>query len=169
MRNIVLTGFMGTGKTAVARLLAKKLKLKYVSTDGLIEEKEKIPIARIFAEKGEGYFRKIEKEVIEDVSAMENAVIDAGGGAIIDPENVRNLKKKGKVFCLWAEPEVILARTKKYSTRPLLNVKDPLGAIKKLLAERKPFYERGDFHVHTKDLSAEKVAAAIERIMSRAG
>ncbi len=94
MRNIILVGFMGTGKTVVARALSKKLGMRYVSTDGLIEEKEKTSIADIFSKKGENYFRKTEKDVIKDVSLMENVVVDAGGGVVIDPENVEHLKRK---------------------------------------------------------------------------
>ncbi|MEE9499948.1 MAG: shikimate kinase, partial [Candidatus Omnitrophota bacterium] len=100
MRNIILVGFMGTGKTVVARALSEKLGMRYVSTDHLIEEKEKTSISDIFSKKGENYFRKAEKDVIKDVSLMENVVVDAGGGVVIDPENVEYLKKKGIIVCL---------------------------------------------------------------------
>ena len=168
MRNIVLIGFMGTGKTAVAKELAKRLGMKYVSTDALIEEKEKTAISEIFSKKGEGYFRKAEKDAVGAVSKMENVVIDAGGGACIDPENVKSLKEKGVIICLWSKPEVILERTKKYTHRPLLNVKDPLAKIRELLNSRKPFYERADFHIHTSEMSVEKVADEIERTVKDA-
>lgn len=168
MKNIVLVGFMGTGKTAVARALAKKLKLKYVSTDGLIEEREKTPISDIFSGKGEKYFRKVERDVVKDASMMKNVVIDAGGGVVMDSENMENLKKRGTIICLWAEPEVILERTKKYTHRPLLAVENPPGKIKELLAKRKPFYERADYHVHTSRIPVEEVRRKIERIIKSA-
>ena len=168
MRNIVLVGFMGTGKTVVAKELAKRFGTKYVSTDALIEEREKTAISEIFSKKGEGYFRKAEKDVVSAVSKMENVVIDAGGGVIIDPENVKNLKEKGVIICLWSKPEVILERTKKYAHRPLLNVKDPLAKIKELLNSRKHFYERADFHIHTSKMSVEKVTAEVERAVTDA-
>ena len=165
MKNIVLVGFMGTGKTAVAKILSKKLRMEYVATDNIIEKKEETPIADIFSKKGEDYFREVEMDVIGEVSSMKNVVIDAGGGACINPENVKNLKKNGIIICLWAEPETILERTKKYTHRPLLNVGDPLEKIKELLAARKPFYERADYHIHTSKMSAEQVAGEIERIL----
>ena len=155
---------MGTGKTAVAKEVSKKLGMKYVSTDDLIEEKEKTSIKDIFANKGEDYFRKVEKEIIRNVSLMENVVVDAGGGVVIDSENIVNLKKKGVVICLWAEPKVILERTKVFTHRPLLDVKNPLEKISKLLNSRKPFYERADYHIHTSKMEAGKVTDEIERI-----
>jgi shikimate kinase len=164
MKNIVLVGFMGTGKTAVAKLLAKRLHLRYVSTDDLIEEKEKRPISEIFSGKGESYFREVEKEAVKEVSGIQNAVIDAGGGVVISDENMANLKKTGTVVCLEATPEAILARTKRHTHRPLLNVSDPLVQIRELLAFRKPFYERADHRIDTSGLSVEGVAERIERI-----
>ena len=168
MKNIVLVGFMGTGKTAAAKIQSGKLGMKYVATDDLIEKKEKTAISEIFSEKGEEYFRKVEKTVVKEVSLMQNAVIDAGGGVVIDPENVKNLKKNGILICLWAEPGVILERTRQYATRPLLNVDDPLKKISDLLAARKPFYERADYHVRTSSMSPEKIVEEIERIIKNA-
>ena len=164
MKNIVLVGFMGTGKTTIAKALAKKLGMKYISTDRLIEEKERSTIHEIFSKKGEKYFREAEKSIIKDVSRMENIVLDAGGGAVIDPENVRRFKEKGIVISLWAEPEEILERTKKYTHRPLLDVGDPLARIKELLLARKPFYDRADYHVNTSGVSKAELTAVIERI-----
>ena len=168
MKNIVLVGFMGTGKTAVAKEAAKKLNLKYVSTDELIEKKENTSITDIFSQKGENHFRRIEKDAIREVSNLEGVVVDAGGGAVTDPENVENLKKKGVLICLWAEPEVILERIKKFRHRPLLNVKNPLDKIRRMLDHRKPFYERADFHIRTSKMPVEKVVSEIERIMNAA-
>lgn len=165
MRNIVIVGFMGTGKTIIAKLLSQKHNVKYVSTDDFIEKKEKMPITEIFSKKGERHFRNIEKTVVADVSQMDDVVIDAGGGVVIDGENIKNLKKKGFIVCLWAEPGDILSRTKKYTTRPLLNVDDPLKKIKELLDFRKPFYERADYHINTSKLSTEEVMETIERII----
>ncbi len=168
MPNIILVGFMGTGKTRVARALSERLGMKYVSTDDIIEEREKMSVSDIFSEKGEDYFRKVEKNVVKDVSIMENVVIDAGGGVIIDAENVKNLKEKGIVICLWAEPEVILERTKKYTHRPLLSVSDPLKKIKELLTFRKPFYERSDYHIYTSKMTLGHVVDETERMVSEA-
>ena len=164
MQNIVLVGFMGTGKTSVAKKLASRMHMKYVSTDDLIEKKEGIPISEIFSKKGEDYFRKIETKIVKELSLLEGLVIDSGGGIVTNQENINDFKKNGIVVCLWAEPETILKRTGKETHRPLLNVEDPFNKIKGLLKARKPFYETADFHIHTGDLTAEEVACEVERI-----
>lgn len=166
MKNIVLVGFMGTGKTTIAKALSEKLNLKYVSTDDIIKKKENTSIPDIFAKKGEKYFRKVEKDAVKEASSMQGVVIDAGGGVVIDPENVENLKKKGILICLWADPDIILERTKKYTHRPLLDVDDPITKINELLAFRKPFYERADCHINTSNMSAEEVVKEIEGVIS---
>lgn len=163
-RNIVLVGFMGTGKTAVAKALAEKLDMRYVSVDDLIEKREKMAIKDIFDKEGEPYFRKVEKEVVFDLSGTSGRVIDSGGGVVLDEENMNNLKNSGIVICLWAEPETIHERTRRNSHRPLLNVKDPLGRIKKMLEDRSPFYNGADFHIRTDGLAVEQVVKKIERI-----
>ena len=168
MRNIVLVGFMGTGKTVLARRLSEKLGMEYVSTDSLIEEKERRSISDIFSKEGEDYFRAVEKDVVKEASRMNNAVIDAGGGVVLDSENTEVLKKKGIVVCLWSEPEVILERTKEYTHRPLLNVDNPLDKIRELVAFRKPFYERADYHIDTSKLQVEEVVNKIKGIINNA-
>jgi len=167
MKNIILVGFMGTGKTAVAKVLAEKLKRKYVSTDGLIEAREKRSIKDIFAKEGEKYFREVESAVIRNVCKKNGQVIDAGGGAILDPANLATFRKNGVVVCLWASPEVILERTKRNDSRPLLNVEDPIGRIKTLLEYRRPFYNESDLHVDTSECGVEEAASRIESLLKR--
>ncbi len=164
MKNIVIVGFMGTGKTVVAKLLAEKTGMKYVSTDKMIESREKKTIKTIFKEKGEEYFRKIEKEIVKNVSSGSGQIIDAGGGVVLDGENMKNLKFSGIVVCLWADPGVIHKRTAKYRTRPLLNVPDPEGRIKELMDLRRPLYEQADFQVDTSTLDAAGVAEQIMKV-----
>jgi shikimate kinase len=165
MRNIVLVGFMGTGKTVIAKALSRETGSKYVSTDDLIEEREKKPITDIFSEQGEEYFRKVEKDVVREVSGRTGQVIDAGGGVVLDEENVKNLKKNGVMICLWADPATIWERTRSYGHRPLLEVDDPLGRIKGLLELRRPFYEKADFHIDTTDLDVRTVVERIKKIV----
>ena len=161
MRNIVLVGFMGTGKTTIGALIAKELNMEYVNTDELIEKKESMPINDIFSKKGEPHFREVEREVVKEVSQKENSVIDAGGGVVINELNMKDLKKNGVIFCLNATPEEILKRAKKYTHRPLLNVADPLVEIKKLLGKRKEFYKRADCRIDTTGKSVTGVAKEI--------
>jgi len=161
MRNIVLIGFMGTGKTAIAKKIAEAAGLEYLSTDGLIIEKEGMPINDIFEKKGEPYFRTLEKNIVYKISELDNVVIDAGGGIALDLENIRNLRKKGVIVCLWADPKDIYERTKFYMHRPLLNVKNPLKKIKELLEARKPYYERADYHINTSSVSVDEAVEAI--------
>lgn len=161
--NIAIVGFMGTGKTTVAKKLMEKLGLKYISTDSLIEEKVGKKIPEIFSQDGEEYFRKLEQEVIAELSLKDNLVIDCGGGVVINPTNVNNLKKNGIIFCLWAKPEVILERVKDNNYRPLLNVADRLKKIKELLMQRKQFYYCADHHIDTSNISIDDI---IKRIIS---
>ncbi|MEA3490096.1 MAG: shikimate kinase [Candidatus Omnitrophota bacterium] len=168
MKNVVLVGFMGTGKTVIARVLARELDMTYVSIDDLIEGREKRPINDIFRDDGEPYFRKVEKEVVREVSEKEGQVVDAGGGVVLDGENMENLKRNGTVVCLWAAPEKISERTKKHGHRPLLNVDDPEGCIRELLDHRRPFYEKADHHIDTTELQLTDVVERIKGILNGA-
>ncbi|MBD3425759.1 MAG: AAA family ATPase [Candidatus Omnitrophica bacterium] len=161
MKNVVLVGFMGTGKTEVAKALAAELGREYVSLDELIVAREERPINEIFAEDGEAYFRKVEKEVVREVAARSGLVVDTGGGVVLDEENVTALKRGGIVICLWADAESIYERTAGSGHRPLLKVRDPKERIRQLLDYRRPFYQKADFHVDTDELD---VAGVVERI-----
>jgi len=165
MKNIVIVGFMGTGKTVIAQRLAEEMDKTYVSTDDLIEQKEKRTIRAIFREDGEPYFRGIEKEVIKEVASGTDQIIDAGGGVVLDDENVDTLKKSGIMVCLWAEPKTIYERTREYGHRPLLNVDDPEGKIKELLDSRRPFYEKADHHIDTTEFNVDEIVARIRKIV----
>jgi len=164
MKNIVLVGFMGTGKSVVGKRLAKELKMRFISTDDIIEDMEKRPIAEIFAKSGEPYFRKVEKEVISQAADSENVVIAAGGGAVLDEENIAILKKKGIVVCLNAAPEAVYERTKKHKHRPLLNVDDPVSKIKELMDKRAPYYAKADYQINTSGMSVPEVVKEIIKI-----
>ncbi len=161
MRNIVLVGFMGTGKTTIATAVANRLKMRYISTDELIEKKEKRTINEIFRKSGEDYFRDVESSVVRDVSCMEGLVIDTGGGAVLRDENMAYLKSGGIVVCLSADEETVMARTRKYKHRPLLNVADPKRKIRDLMAKRLPFYAKADYMIDTGKLTAEQVVRKI--------
>jgi len=165
MNNIFLVGFMGTGKTAVGRLLAKKLKRKFVEMDEEIEKREGKRIVDIFSQKGEVYFRKVEKDVLKEIASQDNLVVSCGGGVVVDEENLRILKETGVVICLQAHPLTIYERTKDTDERPLLNVSDPLEKIKELLSRRVPFYKKAHYFIDTDYLSIEEVAEKIIQIL----
>lgn len=168
MKNIVLTGFMGTGKTKVGKILAQRLGYTFLDADSIIEQEQKMSITEIFRQHGEPYFRDIESDVIRRLSERDRVVISTGGGAVLRQENMDNLRKKGIIVCLTASPETILRRTSNDNTRPLLQVEDPLKKIKELLEFRRPYYERSDIMVDTEGKSPIDVAEEIiERI--RAG
>lgn len=151
--NIVLIGFMGTGKTVLGKILAKSLKMEFIDTDSLIEEKDGKSVARIFCENGERYFRKLERDVIKVVSRKNNAVISTGGGVVLSPGNMKQLRRNGVIICLKSKPEVILKRIKRQKgIRPLLNKPDPLKEIRSLLRERAPYYKQADFVIDTSHL-----------------
>ncbi|MDI6758010.1 MAG: shikimate kinase [Endomicrobiia bacterium] len=160
--NIVLTGFMGTGKTATGKILASRLKREFVDTDRLVERRSGKTILEIFASAGEKAFRDLENEVVSEVSLLENKVISTGGGVVLRRENIAILRKNAIIINLAASPEKIFERLKNTDDRPLLKKPDVIGEIKKLLAEREPFYADCDFRLDTGDLN--EVAAA-ERIM----
>jgi shikimate kinase len=165
MKNIVLVGFMGTGKTTIATNLANKLGMRYVSTDDLIEKREKCTINEIFTKKGEDYFRDVESDIVREVSTQDGLVIDTGGGVVVREENLANLKATGTVICLIADEDAIMARTKKYKHRPLLNVEDPKLKIRTLLAKRAPLYAKADHCIDTSKFTIRQVVEKIEDIV----
>lgn len=140
--NIVLTGFMGTGKTTVGRLLAERLGLTFVDTDALIEERHG-PIPEIFADLGEAAFRAMEREVAADLGATSGLVIATGGRLMLDGEARDALGGTGRVFCLAADVEDLIDRLSAAAEeRPLLAVDDPAEAVRALLTERAAGYRR---------------------------
>lgn len=159
--NIVLVGFMGTGKTVVARRLSEKFGRGYVCLDDTIEEIEGKSINRIFEENGESYFRKIEKEVTSKASKLKNVIIDTGGGVVKDNENIRNLKETGVMICLTATPEIIYERIKHEPNRPLLNVSNHKERIQKLLNQRASLYAKADYTIDTSELTIDEVVNKI--------
>lgn len=139
-RNVVLTGFMGTGKSTVGKLLAQRLNLKHLDTDHLIERRHG-PIPRIFEQLGEDGFRSIERSVAEELSQDEGYVISTGGRFLLDPHNADLMTVGNRVFCLVAELDVICDRVlRRRGSRPMLAVADPRARIEELMAERADGY-----------------------------
>jgi shikimate kinase len=161
MKNIVLTGFMGTGKTAVGKILSQKLGFVLVDADAEIEREQKTTITDIFNRLGEAAFRDMESAVIKRLSVLKNAVLSTGGGAVLRAENMDALRKNWIVVCLTATPETILRRTSKSKDRPLLQVADPLEKIRELYDSRRPYYEKADIIINTDDMGPFQVAEEI--------
>ncbi|MGJ8698167.1 MAG: shikimate kinase [Verrucomicrobiaceae bacterium] len=161
-QNIVLIGFMGTGKSTIGRELAKMLNYPLVDTDHLIEEKAGKPIPAIFADEGETAFRDRESAVLTDLLDHESSIISTGGGIIVREENRQILRQLGYVVWLVAKPSEILERTSRNSNRPLLNNDDPEGTITKLLDERTPHYrETAHLSIETDQLCFDEICQGI--------
>lgn len=152
---------MGTGKTVTGKLLAEKLQMDFYDSDELIEKREKKTINAIFAEKGESFFRSIESAVLRDLSLKQNAAVSLGGGAVLNKENINIFRKTSLIINLTAQPETIYQRIKDNSDRPLLNKKNPLQEIQKLLDFRKDFYADADFVFDTDGLTPQATADLI--------
>ena len=164
--SIALIGFMGTGKTAVGKLLATKLGREFIELDYLIEQKAGRTIPEIFQQDGEIGFRELEIEATKEVANQENAVIACGGGIVLNKINIDRLRKECIIVYLTASPGIILKRTSgDKNERPLLVVSDRALQIRELLRFRQPFYQRAaDIKIDTSKMNIDSVA---ERIMEK--
>ena len=163
MDNIVLIGFMGSGKTTVGQLLAQTLGYTFADTDQLIEEGESMTIQEIFAQNGEGYFRQLETLIMEEVSGtMNQTEISVGGGLPMTLNNHKYLKKCGKVIYLKVSEQTVIDRLKGDTSRPILSGEDATEMIYKLLALRDPTYRTlADRIIETDQLSVEEIVQKI--------
>lgn len=162
MKNIVLAGFMGCGKTAVGKLLAEKLGLEFIDTDNLIELQEKQTISDIFKTKGEKYFRDLEENIIKIISQKNGSIISIGGGSLQREANIAELKKNGFIILLMASTEEIIRRISQHQHRPLLqNCENINLRIEQLLSERKKGYDCADLKIDTTGLFLEEVVEKI--------
>jgi shikimate kinase len=161
-KNIILTGFMGTGKTSVGMQLAKDLGYAFVDIDKLIETDQNLSVTSLFSKFGEPYFREVEAEIIQQVMMGEGQVVSTGGGAVILDANREAFKKGGYVICLTASTDVIFDRIKQETHRPLLQTADPKAKIQELLASRAKFYAQADACIDTSDKSVDDIIKAIK-------
>lgn len=161
MKNIVLVGMMGAGKTTVGELLATKLNRELKDIDRVIEQEQKKSIIEIFTNDGEEAFRQLESETIEKLSNMSDLIISTGGGALEKANNLSNLQKNGIIIYLKADIEELFKRVKNETQRPLLKEQDPLEVIKKLIKKREKFYLMANITIITDNKSPEKITEEI--------
>jgi len=170
MENLVITGFSGTGKSAVAGEVGRRLGWDAVDTDEEVAGRAGKPIAEIFRDDGEARFREMEREEVARACRRSRTVIAVGGGAIVDRQNYDMLARSGLIVCLEARPETIYgrlyseaARSPQAEVRPLLAADDPLERIRQLKAFRQPYYAGSDWTVHTDCLDIGQVADEVVR------
>ena len=166
MDNIILVGFMASGKSRVGRILSERTGMPLMDADTVIVERAGKSIEQIFANDGEAAFRSLEREAITELCRAKGQIISAGGGAFVDPENRQVMLEGGTVFCLQARPETIYQRLKDdddsgQAVRPLLAGPDPLGRIRELLAQRAEDYGQAHYCIDTDELTAEEVAGLV--------
>lgn len=161
--NIVLTGFMGCGKTTIGHMLEQRYGYSFLDTDAYIEESEGMSISQIFAEHGEAYFRQVETDVLRRLKEeVHHTVIATGGGMPLRRENARLLRELGKVCYLQVSEEGIWQRVKNSHDRPLLNVENPKENIHRMMAERHPRYmEAARYFIQSENRTPEDVAEEI--------
>jgi len=161
---LVLTGFMGVGKTSVGKILAQKLGREFIDMDAVIESREGMAIRDVFSSRGETYFRQIESAVCVELAARENVVIATGGGALVSAQN-RAAFANALVICLDANLDAILARIGNATDRPMLAGDERRARIQALIALRQPAYAQIEMHVDTTDKAPEKIADEIMAVM----
>ena len=160
--NIFLIGFMGTGKSTVAKALKKETGAEIIEMDQLIAQRENLSIPKIFEEKGEAYIRNVETELLMELQSGEKTIVSCGGGVPMREKNVLEMKKSGKVVLLTALPETILERVRDNEDRPLLQNRKSVEGIRELMEQRREKYEAAaDVMVATDGKSAETIAREI--------
>ena len=167
MKNIILIGFMGCGKSTVGIKLSYRLRRALEDTDKLIEKEEGRTISEIFATDGEPYFRSLETECLKKlIQTTDGKIISVGGGLPIREENHALLKELGTVIYLRATPETVYERVKHDTTRPLLQGDNPQEKIRRLLQERTPVYEQAaDFVIDVDNKDFEMILDEIEKVV----
>lgn len=166
--NLFLVGPMGSGKTAVGKTLARRLRRPFVDTDAEIERRTGVDIPRIFDTEGEAGFRLREREVVAELSAAEGIVLSTGGGAILSPENRACLRERGIVIYLETSIAQQVARVRRGENRPLLSgVADMTARVTELMTQRAPLYtEVAHLTIRT---DGRRVPAVVDEILRSLG
>ncbi len=168
-KNLVLTGMMGVGKSTIGKKLAKKLKLKFIDIDHLIETREKSTIKEIFENKSENYFRKVEKKIIVEELKKNNLVIALGGGAFINASLRRKIKDTCISFWLDLKVDILLKRLKNTTKRPLLDKDQLEKSVNKIYSERKKIYNESNFRIKCNSMNKNEIVDKIIKLYENSG
>ena len=168
--NIILIGFMGTGKTAVGKRLASILNMDFYDTDQEIEKVTGMSINKLFQKHGEIRLKSEEALIVKKLRKLKNSIVATGGGMVLDRNNIETLKQTGTLICLTADPEVIYERVKRRNTRPLLRKGDDLHSnIINLMQEREEFYRSADKTIDTSNLDFDEIINEILKFIKNKG
>ena len=160
--NIFLIGFMGAGKSTIARTLQRELGFPLVEMDERIVQEQGMSINDIFAQYGEAHFREIESQLVVDLGKQEPSIVSCGGGVVVRPENTQNMKKSGRIVLLKASPETIFERVKNSTDRPILNGHMNVEYIAELMEKRRVLYEEAaDITIQTYGKTREQICEEI--------
>ena len=163
-KNLVLTGMMGVGKTTIGKRLSRKLKMRFIDIDQIIEKNEKKTIKEIFEIKGENYFRKIEKNTSLNILKKRNLVIALGGGAFLNSTVRKEIITSSISFWLDLSEKSLLKRLKNIKKRPLLKEDSLKEDINKIYSERKKIYDQSNFRVKCDTLDLYQIVNKIVKI-----
>ena len=160
--NIFLIGFMGAGKSTIARTLQRELGFPLVEMDERIVQEQGMSINDIFAQYGEAHFREIESQLVVDLGKQEPSIVSCGGGVVVRPENTQNMKKSGRIVLLKASPETIFERVKNSTDRPILNGHMNVEYIAELMEKRRALYEEAaDITIQTDGKTRDQICQEI--------
>ena len=166
MKNIFLIGFMGCGKSTIAKVLSEKLGVAQIEMDELIVQEQGMPITEIFEKYGEEHFRDIETDLVKRLQERDGVVVSCGGGAVLREENRKMMKENGAIVWLTAKPQTILERVKNSTNRPVLNGHMNVEYIAELMEKRRECYEAAaDCRISTEGKSREEICAEIMALL----
>ena len=160
--NISISGMMGSGKSTISKIIAKKINYKFVDIDKLIEEKEKKTINKIFEEKGEKYFRKLEEKITIDVLNKKKIVVSLGGGAIINKNIRKSIIENSYNIYLKVDIDILVKRLKNSKNRPLIYERDLSRILAELIKKREKFYNNADLIIENE----KNINNTVERIIN---
>ena len=167
MENIFLIGFMGSGKSTIARTLQRQLGMPLVEMDVRIVQEQGMSINDIFAKYGEDHFRDVESQLILTIGSEGNTIVSCGGGVVVRPQNVEYMRKSGRIVYLKAKPETIYERVKHSTDRPILNGHMNVDYIAGLMGKRRELYEdAADITIQTDGKSRDEIAKEIMAVIA---